>query len=726
MKKKFLASIVALLFLISCCTAVFGGCAAYQESAESVAGAFVGKLTARDYAGAYDYVYVLTSDVNTREEFAARFNNIYEALQISDVKMVSRDVKQTSESEYELNYTLALTSKILGVLTYDYSAEIVAGPQGYTVLYAPSLILPQLEEGDRVRTMEQTGARGEIFSSDGAVLAKNDFAQSIYIDLEKSPDIEAVKAFLVQNHAADAEKIQKKHDNAKEKGYPLEVLLTYPKGTLSDEQKTAIAEINGLGLDESRLTPVRHYPLKDNAAHIIGYMGSPDEGQIDEEKGITESSIIGKTGLEAQLEDVLRGSDGQAIYIEDEKGNVKETLFEDKKTDGQNIELSVDSTMQERAYTLMASNLKDGQSGAAIVMDYKTGAVEAMVSYPSFDSNLFNFALDPAVWNYYNDDPDHPLYNRATQSTYMPGSTFKPISSVPAINEGVLDADSVPSITKKQPNSEGNDSKSHSWTPDMDGWHYGAIYSKSVADSPYNYEMAMKSSDNIFFAYYALQTGMEPFKAYLESVGIGEAPQFELPVTKSSMMSEKTEMNLDWLARTGYGTGELVITPIQLACMYTALENEGNMVNPTIVKRTFTIEENNGEETETTLSETQTSWFKENTMSAKVIDIEKPALKRVMVDGTGYGARLGDRDIIGKTGTAQVGANNSREVNWVVTLNQEDEKVYLVAVETDKNMGTTPKLAILRGLVDEENYTEALTTTDQWLAGESAGGGSEE
>lgn len=719
MKRKILIYIIAVIFLLSCAMTFLTGCSSFQESAESIAAGFVNKLTARDYVGAFDYVYVLTSDVKTRDEFAARFKNIYDALEVSDVKMVSREVTQTSETEYELNYTLALTSKLLGVLTYEYKADIVSGPQGYTVLYTPSLILPQLAEGDKVRTMSQTGARGEIFSADGAVLAKNDFAQSIYLDLEKNPDIEAVKAFLVQNYAADAEKIQKKYDNAKEKGYPLEVLLTYPKGTLTEEQKSAIAGVNGLGVDEERLTPVRYYPLKDDAAHIIGYMGSPEEDQIDEEKGITESSIVGKTGLEAQYEDTLRGSDGKVIYIEDEKGNVKETLFEDKKTDGQNVELSVDSTVQERAYTLMASNLKDGQSGAVIVMDYTTGAVEGMVSYPSFDNNLFNFALDEQVWNYYNDDTDHPLYNRATQSTYMPGSSFKPFSSVPAINAGKLDAGSVPPITKLPPGAEGNSSKgSYSWTPDIPGWHYGEIFSKEIAKEAGDYEMAMKSSDNIYFAYYALQAELEPFKTYLESIGIGEAPQFELPVTKSSMMSDKTEMNLDWLARTGYGTGELVITPLQLACMYTALENNGNMVNPTIVKRTFTVE--GDDEAETTVAETQPSWFKENTMSEKVINIEKPALKRVMTDGTGGGAMLGNRDVIGKTGTAVVGANKSREVNWIVALNQEDGKVYLVAVETDVNEGGVPKQAILRGMIDQASYSEALTTTDKKLAEQGA------
>lgn len=702
MKKKLLIYILVLLMLILSAVAGIAGCSAVQESAESVGSAFVSKLVARDYSGAFDYVYVLTSDVNTRDEFAARFTNIYNALEISDVKLVSRSVEPVSDNEYELKYSLALTSKILGVLTYEYSADIVAGPQGYTVLYNPSLILPQLSEGDKVRATSQTGARGEIFSADGAVLAKNDYADSVYIDLEKGPDIEEVKSFLSQNFAADVEKIQKKYDNAIEKGYPLEVLLSYPKGTITDEQIEAISGINGLGFDNSRFSPVRYYPLKDDAAHIVGYLGSPSEEQLAANEDLSEYSIVGKSGLEMQYEDILRGSDGRIIYIEDEKGNLKQILFEDEKTDGQNIELSVNSKTQERAYTLMASNLVDGQSGAVIVMDYTTGAVEAMVSYPSFDNNLFNFPLDEATWNYYNDDEDHPLYNRAIQSAYMPGSSFKPFSSLPAIEAGLLDADSVPEINKRPVDGGG-----YRWTPEMEGWHYPDIYSKSIADPPYNYRMAMKSSDNIFFAYYALRCDIEPFKSYLEKIGIGEAPQFELPVTASSMTSEKTELNLDWLARTGYGTGELVITPLQLACMYTAIENGGTMVNPHIVSRTFTIE--GEDETETTVEETSATAFKEGTMSQKAIDIIKPALKQVMVDGTGYDARLGDRNVLGKTGTAQVGANNSREVNWIIALNEDDGKLYMVVVETDADEGTKPKTSILRGLVDESAYSQMLT-----------------
>ena len=190
-------------------------------------------------------MYVPTADVGTRDEFVARFTNIYDALEVSDVKLVSRSVEPVSDNEYELKYTLALTSRLLGVLTYDYSADIVAGPQGYTVLYTPSLILPMLEEGDRVRSTQE-GARGRFFSADGAVLAKNDYADSVYIDLERvrisrrsRPSLQRISAWM--------RKRSKKYDNAVKRATRSKCCFPYPKGTITDEQKEAVAAQTALG-----------------------------------------------------------------------------------------------------------------------------------------------------------------------------------------------------------------------------------------------------------------------------------------------------------------------------------------------------------------------------------------------------------------------------------------------------------------------------------------------
>ncbi|MEA5002616.1 MAG: penicillin-binding transpeptidase domain-containing protein [Christensenella sp.] len=706
MAKKIFIYIIVVIFSIGLVAGSLFGCAK-TDGAMSTGYAFVDALVRKDYSDAYNYVYALTSDVKSKDEFIARFNNIYDALEITDIKLVDRNVEKVadSETEYTLTYKLDMTSGLLGNVTYEYSADIVKGPQGYTVLYMPNLILPALEEGDKVRAVTQTGKRGEIFAADGTVLARNDYAQSIYIDLEKGPNIDEVKGFLQTNYGVDPEKVQKKYENATEKGFTSEVLATYPKGTLTQQQKQEIAGVNGLGVDENKMTPMRYYPLKDDAAHIIGYLGSPDDDQLNEEAGITESSIVGKTGLERQYEDTLRGTNGKAVYIEDDKGNRKETLYEDAKTDGLDVTLTIDSKKQQDAYTLMAANIAAGDSGAVVVMDYTNGDVKALVSYPSFDSNLFNFALDQEIVEHYmGENSNSPMLNRATQSIYTPGSTFKPFTAAAAMENGKLtDQSTLPFEEKKREDGK----TGYTWTPDMPGWVYPAINSKEIAGGDRTFKYAMKSSDNIYFAYYALQVGVDDFKAYMERIGMGEAPSFELPVKASSMMSQDPpDYSLNWLALTGFGTGEVQISPLQMATMYTAFENSGNMLNPTIMQNISHTDENGDQVVD---EEAPHTVFKEGTMSQATINMQMPALEEVMVTGTAALAKLGSREgIYGKTGTAQFGPNNSREWNWVVSIDPATQCLYLVIVEANADQGSKPKLNILSGLVDESKYDLAL------------------
>jgi len=706
-----------LLALLCACTMIFimgagllTGCSV-TDGAPGTGEAFAEKIAARDYAGAYEYIYSLSSDVQSQEDFVTRFENIYEVLEITDVSLLNYNVAQKTENEYSLTYSLQLQSSLLGTLHYDYTTDIVAGPLGYNVIYTPSLILPMLEEGDKVRVLNQQGARGEIFSADGQLLAKNGYAQSIYVDLEQTPDIAVIKNFLTAEYGAEAEQIQKKYDNAVEKGFPTEVLLTFPAGTLSEAQKTAVTEINGLGVDESRLTAAREYPLRDTASHLLGYLGSPSEEQLNEEAGITASTLIGQTGLEKAMDDTLRGTGGRIIYIEDSKGDRKEILYEDAKTDGADIHLTIDAELQERAYTLLASNMREGESGCVVVLDYKTGAVESMVSYPSFDNNLFGFTTMQDILSYYaSEDANNgnPLLNRAIQATYPPGSSIKPFTAVPAIEAGLMTESSEPPVTTEY-NAERN---VDTWLPEITGWVYPEITTlHSDAGGPLVFENAMRSSNNIYFAYYALQYvqqyGEDAFYNYLASIGLdGESPQFELPVRAANLINEDTERNLHLVATTAHGVGNILCTPLQFACMYTAFENSGDMLNPYIVER-VTRTTDTGEEI---LSQTQPSLFKSNTMSDSTIALEKIGMYKVFHEGTAYGANLRN-SVYGKTGTAPITVDGAkREINWVVAVNPnaDDTRLYLVMTETDVDIGSDPKLAILHGLVNPDGYNNAL------------------
>lgn len=700
MIRKITTSILTVAMLAACCA----GCASYTDGAATTGYAFVQKMADQDYVGAYEYIYSFTNDVQSKEDFVQRFENIYSALGVTDVTLMSRNVEEIGEGEdqkeYKLTYTFQIASDLLGTKSYDFEAEIFAGPLGYAVIYSPSLILPQMEEGDKVRVLNQTGTRGEVFSSDGKMLARNDYAQSIYVDLDMNPDFEKIRNMLVATFGLDAEKLQKKYDNAVEKGYPLEVLATFPRDTLTRAQIEQINELDGLGVDDERLSPIRYYPLGDNAAHVVGYMGSPTEAQVAalEEKGETVNNQVGQLGIESSMEDTLKGTDGRIIYIENNKGDIKEVLWEDAKSDGSDIYLTIDTTLQNMAYTLLAANCSEGQSGAVVVMDYTNGDVKAMVSYPSFDNNLFNFPIDSNVWDYYQDEANlKPLFPRATQAAYMPGSAFKPFSCVPNIEQGGLYREFEPPITVEK----------NAWMPQMTGWHFPAI--KRVEEpkgEDWSFDVAMKSSDNIYFAYLALQTGVPDFMEYMRKIGMGTAPEFELPINDSNLLNADTEeVSLHLLAEMGYGNGQLEISPIQMACMYTAFENGGDMLNPTIVKKISKTVDN----VESVEWENSKTIFIEGAMQPSTIEFEKDSLRRVFTDGTAYAGKMSDvSGLYGKTGTARM---NDREVNWIIAINPNNNLLYLVVLDTGLDVGSAPKLAIMHGLVKPENYNSALRGT---------------
>jgi penicillin-binding protein len=175
-------------------------------------------------------------------------------------------------------------------------------------------------------------------------------------------------------------------------------------------------------------------------------------------------------------------------------------------------------------------------------------------------------------------------------------------------------------------------------------------------------------------------------------------------------MNEGSVFDVGLAARTAYGMGELHITPLQLCAMYTAYMNDGDILNPTVVKKISRMEGNE----EVVGWENSRTVFKEDIAQSGTLERVKPSLRRVIEDGSAYTAQLQDvAGLVGKTGTANIGANREREVNWVVAINQSESKpyIYLVVVDTNEGEGTEPKLNILHGLVKPEGYAEALLGT---------------
>ena len=444
-------------------------------------------------------------------------------------------------------------------------------------------------------------------------------------------------------------------------------------------------------------------------AHTIGYVGAIDEKQIPSlnegrsaEDGLYNSdSIVGKLGLERQYETRLRGKDGRIIYIRTAQGMIRRTFFRREAEDGEDINLTIDLDLQQELEELLDLALYgDTTAGAVIVMNPVTGCVEAMASFPTYDLNLFARGISKKDYNTLLDQLNKPLINRATQGLYPPGSTMKAFTAAAALDLGVLD----PSYAFNESEIE----KDY-WEPkDYGDWIWTPIKRTHInypIDGPLNMRKALIHSDNIYFANAALLIGWEPFRAYMTNIGFTEAIPFDIGVAKPQLVNEETEMNYKFLADSGYGQAEILVTPIQLAAMFSSLANHGNIAVPRLIEGYYRESGFRYRETE----QTEPSTWKTNVVSSDAIMTLTPMLEDVVdpsINGTGRNLKVRSCTVAAKTGTAEIGSDKSREISWFVGFRTDvpTEQARLVLVMAEIPTGdaelTSIKFEIARPMLE--------------------------
>ncbi len=228
---------------------------------------------------------------------------------------------------------------------------------------------------------------------------------------------------------------------------------------------------------------------------------------------------------------------------------------------------------------------------------------------------------------------------------------LKPFTAAAALQAGVLSV-------QTEFTGEIIDNK---WTPDESDWKYPPITRVDDSGSPLKMDNAMVNSDNIYFAFAALKLGQERFFDYLESIGMKSAASFDLPLKQANLVNPTSMVTRKLLADMGYGQGELLVTPLQLTAMYSAFANgKGDMMQPVLVQKICRIE---GEDYKT-LSERAAAEWVSGAVEKSSLRILAPMLEDVVQNGTGKPVRIRGVGIAGKTGTAEIGDDKSREISW--------------------------------------------------------------
>lgn len=637
MKNK--KTILAIGLVIALIIVGVGGFFIYQNSQskpDQELESYMALLAKKDYKGMYDKISSTAKKNWKKEDFIKRNQNIYEGIDASNIQITIKDTKDNDKGS-EVSYEMRLNSAA-GPLKFDNTAQMVKEDGEYHVDFTSNLIFPKLSDKDKVSVAVTTGERGDILDRNGNAIAKQGVVYRVGF-IAGSMKNEAASISAVAKLMDMKEDTIKKALSASWVQKDLFVPVKTIDATTYTNTIEALRKIEGVSV---QATHGRVYPYGKMAAHVSGYVSTvtAEDLQQHEKDGYTASSIIGKTGLEAIYEKELRGEDGCKITILDENGNVKEVVADKEAKKGKTIKTTLDMKTQSILYEQLK---KDAGSGVA--MDSHTGEVLALVSMPAYDPNDFALGIDTKTWDALNTNPQKPFLNRFT-STYSPGSTFKAIT-------GAIGLDS------KTITPETTFAKTDKWQKDG-SWGKNYVTTTQSYSEPSNLKNAYIYSDNIYFAQLADKIGSDTYRSYLNKIHFQQKFDFPFRITKSTYGDELD--NSQKLAATGYGQGDLLISPIHLTALYTAYVNDGSIRQP------YLIYEDG--KTKTLVKDA----YKKETAQTVFTDLQA-AMNSYGDNPTKAG---------GKTGTAQVN-NNKQEIGWICAVN--DHVAVTMMVDDTKDIG---------------------------------------
>jgi len=428
MNKKIVISIITIILLV----VIVGTIYILNKDAnkpEDVLKQYVAYINEQKY----DEMYELLSDENkvSKETFLSRNKNIYEGIEAKNlsVKTIVTDKKDKNKISYQMEMnTVAGNISFFNEMSFTRKED-----KKYYINWDSTLIFPGLTENDKIRVETIQGDRGRILDRNNVVLAEQGTIKQIgfvpgKIANRKNAITEASKLLGVTKEFIES---QLSASYVKDDTFvPIKTLSN------SDEKKieSQLLNIAGIMISDKK---ARVYPYAEATSHLLGYVRGITSEELEEnkDKGYTSNSSIGKSGVEKIFEDKLRGINGAEIYILDSSGNKKKTLAKIDKRNGNDVKLTIDVSLQNKIYKQL-----ENDKGLSVAVNPKTGEILAMVSTPTFDSNDFIVGFTDDEWNKLNNDKNNPMYCRY-KSSWVPGSSFKPIVGAIGISTGKITSD---------------------------------------------------------------------------------------------------------------------------------------------------------------------------------------------------------------------------------------------------------------------------------------------
>ena len=520
----------------------------------------------------------------------------------------------------------------------------------------------QMAENNHQRRLSLRAPRGVLFDRNDRVLVENRHSLNISLVRERVSDLTETLRRLSEVVAVNESELWRVLERQQNEPLYRPVVLV-PDATLS--QVSAVSarslELPGVVVEQ---TPARYYPTDHLAAHSFGYVGEVTAAQLslDAFKDTQTGDIVGQAGLEQIYNQLLMGVDGSRHVVVNSQGREIETIGEVKPLEGAALNLTIDYDLQraaEEAFQLA------GFDGAAVVLDPQNGEVLSLVSLPAYDPNAFATGINRDDWSRLNNNQLNPLQNRALRGRYSPGSTFKIAMAVAALEEGVIDQDFKVACGGG-------------------ATFYGRFYRCHTTHGTVALDEALEKSCNTYFYTLGEKLDVDQIHKWSTALGLGEISGVDLPYEIKGLVPSRAwkqeEVGERWYPgetiSVSIGQGQVSVTPLSLAVMMATVANGGRRIVPRLLHSY-----NDGNGWRLAGSNVNPPRVK---LSPTTLDVVKRGLWMVVnQEGTGRRGRITGRDVIGKTGTAQVISLSGREAAEGSTRDLRDHGWFVFAAPRD-------------------------------------------
>lgn len=521
----------------------------------------------------------------------------------------------------------------------------------------------KLSEQNRVRVKKILAPRGMVYDRKGKVVADTRPAFNLYLIREDIRDFNQTVDGLAKLLDLDREDIITRLKEARD--YP----SSFPVKIESDLNKDQVAKVEAnkfyLPGVIIQIEPKRNYPYGIMLAHVLGYVSEigSEEMKARENKQYVPGDYIGKFGLEKTYEPYLRGVDGEQRVEVDATGREVRVLDTVEPIAGNSLHLNIDMELQtavEKAF--------EGKKGGCVVTDPRNGGVLVLVSRPAFDPNQLSSGATKDYWAKVATDKTHPLQNRVTQGRFPPGSTFKPVLALKALEKGII-------------------SEATSFSC-RGGFFYGnrvfKCWRKEGHGSVAVHRGIVESCD-VFFYNLGLKLGIDNIHEMAQTIGLTKITGIDLPGEKAGVVPS-TAWKLKTYGEKWYegetvsvsiGQGAVWLTPMQLQQLSSFVANEGMTFKPQIVNKIVSPQGK-------VLKVFEPAILTNVKLNKQAIAVVKDGMKGVVNEprGTAYASRSASVSISGKTGTAQsasLGAGKGDHA-WFVAFAPSENPVLSMAI----------------------------------------------